>query len=235
MWCEGENPCGLNQVLVDGVCKCQPGLVVIQNVCQGCPINQTYFPDYDACRCTIGYSLINDTCTKVDCGELEEYSEEQQACVCQIGYYKIAGVCGRCPSHQSYDGFTQSCVEIKIPVCGWHEYFYQCCCFCQNGYVRINGKCVTCPPHSSFNWNLNACVCDPGYYFVGEEIKRLPYQYIDTGSSFISNPSRIYVAYGPTWGFENRASLTQYTNYDHTGINTRSVNINNVVDPYRQP
>ena len=200
-WCEGENPCGINQVLVNGVCQCQPGLVVIQNVCSGCPINQTYFPLYDACRCEIGYSSINGSCILVTCGELEEYSEEQQGCVCQFGYYKIAGVCGRCPSHQTYDGITESCKDIKVPVCGWHEYFYQCCCFCQNGYVRIHGKCVTCPPHSSFNWNLNACVCDPGYYFVGEEIKRLPYQYIDTGSSFISNPSRIYVAYGPTWGF----------------------------------
>lgn len=38
-WCLGSNPCAANQILVDGVCICQPGLIVIQNICQRCPIN----------------------------------------------------------------------------------------------------------------------------------------------------------------------------------------------------
>ena len=43
--CIGVNPCTApNQHLVNGVCKCLPGLIVIQNVCQRCPVNQTYFP-----------------------------------------------------------------------------------------------------------------------------------------------------------------------------------------------
>ena len=75
-WCTGDTPCGVNQVLVNGVCQCQPGLVVIQNICQGCPVNQTYFPDYDACRCSPGYSLINGLCILVECGYREVYSEE---------------------------------------------------------------------------------------------------------------------------------------------------------------
>lgn len=235
-WCEGENPCGINQVLnSQGVCECQPGLQVIQNICQGCPVNQTYFPEFDACRCQVGYSLVNGTCTLVECGINEEYSIDSQACICTFGFYRIAGVCDRCPSHQTYDGANQACVDIQVPMCGWHEYFYECCCFCQNGYVRIHGQCVTCPEHSSFNWNLNACVCDPGWYFVGEEIRRLPPSYFDTGSSLLSNPTYIYMAYGPTTGFGNTQLLTQYSNHDggtNTGINRNGVNINNVYDPY---
>lgn len=42
--CIGINPCSINQHLVDGVCKCLPGLITIQNVCQRCPVNQSYFP-----------------------------------------------------------------------------------------------------------------------------------------------------------------------------------------------
>lgn len=40
--CIGVNPCGINQYLVNGSCKCLPGLRVIQNICQRCPVNQTY-------------------------------------------------------------------------------------------------------------------------------------------------------------------------------------------------
>lgn len=58
----------MNQVLVNGVCQCQPGLIVIQNICQRCPVNQTYFPEYDACRCSDGLSLINNTCIRIVCG-----------------------------------------------------------------------------------------------------------------------------------------------------------------------
>ena len=92
---------------------------------------------------------------------------------------------------------------------------------------------MTCPEHSSYNWNINACVCDPGYYFVGEEIRRLPPSYVDTGSSVITNPASIYVSYGPTWGTEAYATLTQYSTYDYSGLNTNGFNINNVYDPER--
>lgn len=73
-WCNGINPCAVNQVLVNGVCQCQPGLIVIQNICQRCPVNQTYFPEFDACRCSNGFSLINNTCIKIDCGINQVYS-----------------------------------------------------------------------------------------------------------------------------------------------------------------
>ena len=90
--CEGINPCGINQHLVGGVCKCLPGLVVIQNICQRCPINQTYFPSYDACRCSIGYSLVNGTCILIDCVTNQVYDADKQACVCKQGYYEVATI-----------------------------------------------------------------------------------------------------------------------------------------------
>ena len=218
-WCEGINPCGPNQVLVDQKCQCQTGLIVIQNICQRCPVNQTYFPQYDACRCSPGYSLINGSCILVECGDNQVYSDAQQACVCAFGYYLINNTCGRCRNSEIYSAATQSCSPIVIPKCGHNEYYYECCCFCEEGYVRVNGDCVRCPENSSYNWNLNACVCDPGYFFVGEEVKQLPYQPQDTGSSFTSNPGYTYSAYGPSGGAGKAAVIKTYSNYDNSGIN----------------
>jgi hypothetical protein len=235
-WCTGVNPCGPNQVLVNGVCQCQPGLVVIQNICQRCPVNQTYYPQYDACRCSPGFSLVDGDCILVECKTNEVYSESAQACVCAFGFYLIRTQsgeliiekCDRCKKNEAYNSITKTCSVLDKPTCGFNEYFYECCCFCENGYVRIGGQCVTCPRHSSYDWNLNACVCDEGYYFVGEEVKVLPYQSQDTGSSFTSNPAYIYSAYGPSLGAGGSATITQSSNYDGSGINTNGPNINNV-------
>lgn len=163
----GIDPCGPNQVLVNGTCQCQPGLQIIQNICQRCPINQTYYPQYDACRCSQGYSSVNGSCILVTCGTNQVYSDSQQACVCAFGYYLVKGVCGKCSNKEVYNSATQSCSPLITPTCGFNEYYYECCCFCQNGYVRISGKCSTCPEHSSYDWTTNSCVCDEGYYFVG--------------------------------------------------------------------
>lgn len=228
-WCVGIDTCGPNQVLIDGICQCQPGLIVIQNICQRCPENQTYYPQYDACRCSPGYSLVDGNCILVTCGKNQVYSDKEQKCVCEIGYYLINGVCDRCPKGKIYNSKDQTCEDPIAPVCGFNEYWYECCCFCELGYIRISGVCVKCPKHSSYNWHLNACVCDEGYYFVGEEIKQLPYQSRDTGSSFTSNPGRIYSGYGPSWGSGNSATLVSYSNYDASGVNTNGPNVNNIV------
>jgi hypothetical protein len=167
-WCEGIDTCGPNQILVNGSCHCQPGLVVIQNICQRCPVNQSYYPKYDACRCSPGYSLVNNSCILVVCGDNAIYSETKQACVCTYGFYLLNGTCGRCKNNEVYDSNTQTCSLIVKPACGFNEYFYECCCFCEVGYVRIGGTCVQCPEHSSYDWNINACICNKGYYFVGE-------------------------------------------------------------------
>ena len=65
--CVGVNPCGFNQHLVNGVCRCLPGLAVIQNICQRCPENQTYFPAFDACRCSTGFTLLSGNCIYIPC------------------------------------------------------------------------------------------------------------------------------------------------------------------------
>jgi hypothetical protein len=165
----------------------------------------------------------------VNCDTNYIYSQSQQACVCDFGYYLINGTCGRCANNEVYNSSSQSCSPILAPVCSFNEYWYECCCFCQNGYVRIAGVCVACPAHSSYDWNLNACVCDAGYYFVGEEVMQLPYQSADTGSSYSSNPGNTYSAYGPSWGTGGQsASITQFSNYDASGVNTNGPNLNNV-------
>jgi hypothetical protein len=228
-WCNGINTCGPNQVLVNGTCQCQPGLQVIQNICQRCPVNQTYFAQYDACRCSPGYSSINNSCIIVTCSANQVYSDAQQACVCDFGYYLVNGVCGRCANNEVYNSAAQTCSPLVAPTCGFNEYFYECCCFCQNGYVRISGACNTCPAHSSYDWTTNACVCDQGYYFVGEQVLQLPYQSQDTGSSFTSNPGYAYSAYGPSFGAGASASINQFSNYDASGVNTNGVNLNNVI------
>ena len=228
-WCNGINTCGPNQVLVNGICQCQPGLQVIQNICQRCPVNQTYFPQFDGCRCSPGYSNINGSCILVTCGTNEVYSEAKQACVCDFGFYLVNGVCGRCTNREVYNSATQSCSPFVQPTCGLNEYWYECCCFCQLGFVRIGGKCVTCPEHSSYDWHLNACVCDQGYYFVGEEVLQLPYQAADTGSSFTSNPGHVYSAYGPSTGPGQYGVITFFSNYDQNNVNINGVNPRNPI------
>jgi hypothetical protein len=228
-WCNGVNTCGPNQVLVNGICQCQPGLQVIQNICQRCPVNQTYFPQFDACRCSPGFSNINGSCILVSCGANEVYSESRQACVCDFGFYLVNGVCGRCTNREVYNSANQSCSPFVQPVCGMNEYWYECCCFCHLGYVRIGGKCVTCPENSSYDWHLNACVCDQGYYFVGEEVLQLPYQSADTGSSFTSNPGHVYSAYGPSTGPGQSGVITVFSNYDQNNVNIRGVNPRNPI------
>jgi hypothetical protein len=226
-WCNGINTCGPNQVLVNGICQCQPGLQVIQNICQRCPVNQTYFPQYDACRCSPGYSSLNNSCILVTCGNNEVYSDSKQLCVCAFGFYLVKGVCSTCSASEVYNSATQSCSPLIHPTCGFNEYWYECCCFCQNGYVRIGGSCVTCPENSAYDWTTNACVCNPGYYFVGEQVLQLPYQSQDTGSSFTSNPGYVYSAYGPSTGAGSSAVITTFSNYDANNINVNGVNPNN--------
>lgn len=228
-WCNGIDTCGPNQVLINGICQCQPGLRVIQNICQRCPVNQTYFPQYDACRCSPGYSSVNGSCILIVCGQNEVYSDSKQACVCDFGFYLIKGVCGRCANNEVYSSSNQSCSPFVRPVCSFHEYWYECCCFCRPGYVRIGGVCVTCPEHSSYDWTINACVCNKGYYFVGEEILELPYQSQDTGSSFTSNPGYTYSAYGPSTGPGKSAVITTFSNYDQNNVNVNGVNPNNPI------
>lgn len=228
-WCNGIDICGPNQVLVNGICQCQPGLQVIQNICQRCPINQTYYPQYDACRCSPGYSSINGSCIIVTCGANEVYSDAKQACVCDFGFYLINGTCGRCTNKQAYDSAKQICTPIIVPVCGFNEYWYECCCFCHLGFYKINGNCTKCPENSYYNQQLNACVCEPGYYFVGEEVRQLPYQSQDTGSSFTSNPGYTYSGYGPSTGPGKSGVITIFSNYDRNNININGVNPNNPI------
>jgi hypothetical protein len=229
MQCVGVNPCGINQELVNGTCKCLSGLQVIQNFCQRCPANQTYFAQFDACRCSEGYSLVNGSCIFVTCLVNEVYSVDAQACVCGFGYYRINGTCGQCLLNQIFSPATNSCLNNTPPTCGLHEYWFEICCFCEIGYVRISGVCVTCPAHSSYDWNTDSCVCDPGWYFVGEEVKQLPYQYQDTGSSFTTNPSYSYSYKAPSNGIPSQEpTIVQGSNYDASGININGPNINNV-------
>lgn len=117
-WCTGTNPCGANQYLNNGICICLPGLIVIQNICQRCPANQTYFTQYDACRCSAGFSLVNGSCINIPCGTNQVYSGDSQSCICIFGYYLVNGTCGRCPITLNYDSTSQSCVPITRPTCG---------------------------------------------------------------------------------------------------------------------
>ena len=129
--------------------------------------------------------------------------------------------------NEVYNAATQKCDPFIPPSCGRHEYFFENCCFCEIGYVRIGGVCITCPPHSSYDWNTDSCVCDPGYYFVGEEVKQIPYQYYDTGSSFTSNPSRHYAYKAPSTGVPiQEPTIIIGSNYDHSGINRNQANFN---------
>lgn len=230
--CIGINPCGINQYLVNGVCKCLPGLIVIQNICQRCPTNQTYFAQYDACRCSTGFTLLNGNCVLINCVVNEVYSADAQACVCASGYFRINGVCGQCLMNQVYNSATQTCNTIVPPNCGFNEYWYENCCFCEIGYVRISGTCISCPEHSSYDWNTDSCVCDAGYYFVGETVAQIPYQYYDTGSSYTSNPSYSYSYKAPYSGVAaTEPIIVVGSNYDASNINTNSPNINNIYNP----
>ena len=128
-----------------------------------------------------------------------------------------------------YDVTTLSCIPFVPPECGLHEYFYENCCFCEWFYVRIGGVCVTCPKHSFYDWNTDSCVCEPGYYFVGEEVKQIPYQEYDFGSSFTTNPSYAYSYKGPHDGIPYHQPVgLKGSNYDASGININGPNINNV-------
>ena len=229
MQCVGNNPCGINQQLVNGVCRCLPGLAVIQNICQRCPTNQTYFPQYDACRCSLGYTLFQGNCIFIPCLENEVYSAVSQACVCSQGYFRINGKCSQCLANQIYNAALQTCDPFVPPECSFHEYFYENCCFCEIGYVRIGGVCLSCPKYSSYDWITDSCICNPGYYFVGEEVKQIPYQYYDTGSSFTTNPSFSYSYKAPFNGIKIQEPIIVVgSNYDASGINKNGPNINNV-------
>ena len=57
----------------------------------------------------------------------------------------------------------------------------------------------------------------------------MPYQYYDTGSSFLTNPSRAYSYKAPYGGVRNREpTIILGSNYDGSHINTNGPNINNV-------
>ena len=232
MQCIGINPCGINQHLVGTTCKCLPGLIVIQNICQRCPTNQSYFAEFDACRCSVGYTAVNGSCILVTCQEFEVYSVNDQACICANGYYRINGTCGQCNMNEVYDASTQSCTVFVPPSCSIHEYFYENCCFCEIGYVRIGGVCIACPENSFYDWNTDSCICKPGYYFVGEKVMRLPVQSHDTGSSFTTNPSYSYSYKSFHTGVPNSEPINiKGSNWDGSGLNINGYQWINAIHP----
>ena len=70
----------------------------------------------------------------------------------------------------------------------------------------------------------------PGYYFVGEDVKMIPYQTHDTGSSFTTNPGYVYSSKGPYGAMAiNQPIIITSSNYDHNGVNSNQPNYQNVV------
>lgn len=75
-------------------------------------------------------------------------------------------------------------------------------------------------------------MCDAGYYFVGEEVKQIPYQQSDTGSSFTSNPTYLYSYKDPFSGsLASSPIIVLGSNYDASQVNTNGPNIGNIYNP----
>ena len=136
--------------------------------------------------------------------------------------------------NEVYNAATQTCDIFIPPVCGLHEYWFEICCWCEIGFVRIGGRCVVCPENSYYDWNTDSCVCKPGYYFVGEQVRLIPYQTHDTGSSFTTNPGFTYTYKGPYGSVPvNQPISITGSSYDHNGVNHNGPNYQNVATVVR--
>lgn len=152
------------------------------------------------CNCLPGYTLIsanqciNSSQTKSTCNGTNVI-QNGTSCICSPGTYNITGICGVCPTGQSYQ--SGACVS-STPPCQQGQYYdntnnvCQCitmnsvinsqgACECMAGFYNINGFCITCDKGTVYNGFTcvtanctenqmlvnGSCVCDASSIAVG--------------------------------------------------------------------
>lgn len=148
--------CPSNQVRMNGKCVCSPGNKIINGACTNCPRYSQYV--HGVCVCYNGNPPIDGQCQKLSCPDPNHvYDSISKSCKCKG---PLVWMRGRCE---------------YLKGCGENEYWCGTHCACHYGYMRQSGKCVKstavvpkCPPFSTFDAISYRCVCNAGYFSMGE-------------------------------------------------------------------
>ena len=172
--------CGVNEVLINGICCCITGYYPVNGICGQCAWNQVYDQGLGICR--------------IPCDSKRIFDLSKQTCICLPQYYEFTdGTCGTCPINSNYNNLTKSCVcsngyiknlGLCTSACNAYEEWINGTCQCKTGYYLIGYSCGVCPPTQIYDrtyrichaackvnevWDptIRACRCLPGYYLVG--------------------------------------------------------------------
>lgn len=116
----------------------------------------------NGCNCLPGYELVssnqcaNSINVSTNCTGVNVI-QNGTSCICSPGTYNISGVCGVCPTGQSF----QSGVCVANTSCPLNATFNtsQGRCVCISGYMNISNSCIPCQQGQYYDFSSSNCKC----------------------------------------------------------------------------
>lgn len=152
---------------------------MISGVCsphrQTCP-NNSQDNGLGTCICVQNYTMVNNTCQKIEISCPANSILTNQGCVCVSGFSNVSGTCSRCPAMAFWSSQSQTCIYVCGINAVYNRTLSNCVCIvgfgidasgscqrCTNNYYLINGYCAACPNNAFYNSQTKICQCNAGY------------------------------------------------------------------------
>lgn len=133
--------CGKNEILENGKCVCSPKTILINKVCQECPVNSSPNKNKTLCNCNDGFRWddASKCCTKIVCPQNSSprtIINSVTTCVCNEGFIIQNSMCvrvARCPVNSAWS-------QEKV-----------CCTCTRPGEFMIGNECRKCGLNQEWN------------------------------------------------------------------------------------
>lgn len=177
--------CGLNYVVVNGVCTCPFGFGLINDLCLRCPANSVV-NSRGYCQCNTGFNLDSSLLRCVSGCWPNSTPNAIGQCVCNDGFYNQGNQCipyGNCQNGLIFNGVSCVCptgqyifvgTNTCSPCNGFGQGVSGTSCVCLSNFYPSGSSCVPCIPNSVYDSSQRQCVCIPGYSSVNGQCVNSP-------------------------------------------------------------